>query len=209
MVADYDNMPMVFEACNSKYFGGELPTPDFDLLLSSKNICGYFQYNKGGWFDKNIYNPIISTSDAILGHIEGVDMSYLKGFLSGGPLAFSCDLTKLLPEHFDELKEHISQFKQDRTFWKSAECRIKADTDSVLVLQFSNRDSSKIVIQVFCKRVMQKGIFLYPDADPCKNYKTDTGEMICGKDLSSDGIYLPFAPNTDFKMNQLTLTAEE
>ncbi len=159
--------------------------------------------------DGNIYNPIISTSDAILGHIEGVNMSYLKGFLSGGPLAFSCDLTKLLPEHFDEIKEHISQFKQDRDFWKSAECRIKADTDSLLVLQFNNRDSSKIVIQVFCKRVMQNGIFLYPDADPCKKYKTDTGEMICGKELSSDGIYLPFAPNTNFKMNQLTLTAQK
>ena len=63
MVADIFNMTQVFEECNSKYFGGELPTPDFDILTSSKNTCGYFQYNKGGWFDKNIYNPVISMTD--------------------------------------------------------------------------------------------------------------------------------------------------
>lgn len=62
MIPDFDNMPMVFEECNAKYFHGELPMPDFDMLRSS-NTCGYFYYTKGGWFDHNIYNPVISMTD--------------------------------------------------------------------------------------------------------------------------------------------------
>ena len=62
MVADFVNMPQVFEECNSKYFGGELPLPDFDLLRSS-STCGYFHYNTGGWFDRNVYDPVISMTD--------------------------------------------------------------------------------------------------------------------------------------------------
>lgn len=62
MVADFCNMPQVFGECNSKYFGGELPLPDFDLLRSS-NTCGYFHYNTGGWFDHNVYDPVISMTD--------------------------------------------------------------------------------------------------------------------------------------------------
>ena len=62
MIPDFDNMPMVFEECNEKYFHGELPMPDFDMLRSSYT-CGYFHYTKGGWLDHNIYNPVISMTD--------------------------------------------------------------------------------------------------------------------------------------------------
>ena len=51
MVADFYNMPQVFRECNSKYFGGELPLPDFDLLRSS-NTCGLgYYYTEGHWPD--------------------------------------------------------------------------------------------------------------------------------------------------------------
>lgn len=30
MIADFDNMPMVFYDCNEKYFNNELPTPKMD-----------------------------------------------------------------------------------------------------------------------------------------------------------------------------------
>lgn len=51
-----------FENCNMKYFDGELPLPSFGLLHSF-TTCGYFRYNKGGWFDKNLYNPTILITD--------------------------------------------------------------------------------------------------------------------------------------------------
>ena len=62
MVADYYNMPLVFEDCNSKYFEGELPLPEFNLL-SSSTTCGYIEWTNGGWGDNNIYDPVISMTD--------------------------------------------------------------------------------------------------------------------------------------------------
>ena len=62
MVANLSNIESIFNRCNMDYFNGELPFPQFDLL-HSKKTCGYFHYTKGGWFDKTIYNPIISITD--------------------------------------------------------------------------------------------------------------------------------------------------
>lgn len=47
MIADFDNMPMVFYDCNEKYFNGELPTPKFDLLHKT-SMLGWFGYRKSG-----------------------------------------------------------------------------------------------------------------------------------------------------------------
>jgi len=51
-----------FDRYNSVYFEGKLPVPLFDLLHSYRT-CGYFQYTKGGWFDKTLYDPTISMTD--------------------------------------------------------------------------------------------------------------------------------------------------
>lgn len=39
-----------------------MPVPQFDLLHSFKT-CGYFQYDKGGLFDDNLYDPTIFITD--------------------------------------------------------------------------------------------------------------------------------------------------
>ena len=101
------------------------------------------------------HNHLISTSDAIWQQIEGVQMSYLKGFLSGGPLGFSSDLTQLSKLHFEALKEHVAKFKAERDFWAKAECRITVDTKSLFVLEFRSRDLSKIVVQIFVDHAIQ------------------------------------------------------
>lgn len=62
MVADQQNMLLVFDECNLKFFEGKLLFPQFELLHSFR-ICGYFHYNKGGWFDKTLYDPTISMTD--------------------------------------------------------------------------------------------------------------------------------------------------
>lgn len=62
MVANQNNMLLTFDDCNMKYFEGKLLFPQFDLLHSFRT-CGYFHYMKGGWFDKTIYDPIISITD--------------------------------------------------------------------------------------------------------------------------------------------------
>lgn len=62
MVANLVNMAEAFERYNRAYFEGKLPIPMFDLLHSFRT-CGYFQYTKGGWFDKTLYDPTISMTD--------------------------------------------------------------------------------------------------------------------------------------------------
>lgn len=62
MVANLGNMAEAFDRYNRTYFEGKLPVPMFDLLHSFRT-CGYFQYTKGGWFDKTLYDPMISITD--------------------------------------------------------------------------------------------------------------------------------------------------
>ena len=62
MVANLVNLAESFDKYNKAYFEGKLPTPMFDLLHSYRT-CGYFQYTKGGWFDKTLYDPTISMTD--------------------------------------------------------------------------------------------------------------------------------------------------
>ena len=62
MVANLVNMAEAFDRYNRTYFEGKLPIPMFNLLHSFRT-CGYFQYTKGGWFDKTLYDPTISITD--------------------------------------------------------------------------------------------------------------------------------------------------
>ena len=62
MVANLDNMQLTFDECNMRYFEGKLLFPQFDLLHSYRT-CGYFHYTTGGWFDKTVYDPVISITD--------------------------------------------------------------------------------------------------------------------------------------------------
>ena len=62
MVANLDNMLDTFNLCNMEYFEGKLLFPQFALLHSFRT-CGYFQYTKGGWLDKTLYDPTISMTD--------------------------------------------------------------------------------------------------------------------------------------------------
>lgn len=62
MIANLVNMADVFDKCNKAYFEGKLPIPQFELLHSYL-LCGYFEYTKGGWFDRTLYDPTISMTD--------------------------------------------------------------------------------------------------------------------------------------------------
>ena len=62
MVPNLVNISETFDTCNMEYFEGKLLFPQFGLLHSYRT-CGFFQYNKGGWFDKTLYDPTISMTD--------------------------------------------------------------------------------------------------------------------------------------------------
>ena len=156
-------------------------------------------------YTSNNSEHILSTGDAVWGYISSVEDSFLKGFLSGGPLGFSCDLTTLSKRVYNMLKEQVKEFKQERSFWISAECRILADTDSVLVLQFNDRNFEKIVVQIFTKRIMQTGIHIYPITKPDLTYCISNENIlpIAGKVLETDGLYTKIDGN--YKMTSFIL----
>ena len=62
MIADFITMYDTFCECNEEYFDCELPIPELAQLHGPRTF-GYFEYTKGGWFDKGVYSPIISMTD--------------------------------------------------------------------------------------------------------------------------------------------------
>lgn len=132
-----------------------------------------------------------SIGDAAWRHTVGVNESYLKGFLTGGVLGLSFDLTKISKELFDVLKEHITLFKSERDFWKKAACSIIADGSELFALQYSTENMKKIVIQVFVKRNMQEGIRVYPTLNSNLKYVLPDGMSVSGKDIMKEGIFIP------------------
>jgi len=146
---------------------------------------------------------IISTGNATWGNAVETDISYLKGFMSGAPIGFSCDLTALSDSTFSELKSYIAKFKEERDFAKTAETRILADTKSVLVLQHSDKELKKNIINVFTADIAQMGISVCPVLNTDKTYRLESGETLSGKEIAEDGIYLPL--DGDYTMASVTL----
>jgi len=136
-------------------------------------------------------DKLLSTNDALWDSITGVHNSFLKGFLTGGPIGLSFDLTSLSENAFEELGEFISNFKSERDFWKDAVCHILTDTESTLVLEFRNSDFSKIELVVFTHKMMQTNIRIYPQVDTDFKYRVSQEEIISGCNLKNNGIDVP------------------
>jgi len=148
------------------------------------------------------YAPVehlFSTGNGTFTHIEGVQDSYLKGFLSGGPLGLSFDLESLNEEKFTLLKDHIKEFKNDREFYKNAEFHILADTNTLLIFQITDREFKKSIIQIFIKNRMQLTTTIYPVVDLNKNYLSGDTKL-SGKEIAEKGISVKLSENlnTDF-----------
>ncbi len=137
---------------------------------------------------------IISTNDATWEFTESVHLSTLKAFLLGGPVGFSCDLGKISRPVFDELSEFVKQYKQERGFWKTAVCRILTDTDSILVLQYSDSGFETIVLAVVCKRIQQKSVCVYPNVNADFMYCWDD-KTVSGTELENEGIHISLNGN--------------
>lgn len=136
-------------------------------------------------------NKLIATGDGVWGDVRGVSQSFLNGLLTGGPIGMSFDLTSLTDEAFDSLKSHIDTFKNNRSFWKNALCRILSDTDSVLALQFYSEDFSKAELVVFAKEAFQSNICVFPIMNPDFTYRLSDNSQKSGKELFENGIDFP------------------
>lgn len=140
------------------------------------------------YLDTPKVDKIISTNDATWMDVRGVLPSYLEGFLTGSPIGFSCDLNRLSKEHFERIRDRIAEIKLHREFWKKAVCRILADTESLLVLQYSDNELNRIEILVFTQRIRQRKVCVYPVLDVKADYKMNDAEICSGSKLDTHGI---------------------
>lgn len=142
---------------------------------------------------------IISTNDATWTDVRGVNQSYLEGFLTGSPIGLSCDLNSLSDSVCAGLKKFIERFKKDRNFWKKAVCRILADTEAVLVLEYSDMDFEKSEILVYTNRIRQTNIVIYPKLNCKANYRINGENVVSGIEIDKDGIDVKLDGNYSVK----------
>ena len=105
---------------------------------------------------------ILSTDDATWGRLIGVKDDFLRGFMQGSTVGVSCDLQALSEETFCKMQDSIRIFKEERSFWQNAVCRILTDTQSMLVLEYSDISFDKVKLLFFSSRIHQDNIKVYP-----------------------------------------------
>lgn len=153
---------------------------------------------------------VVACGDATWKHVEAVPLSYLKGYMTGGPIGFSCDLS-LISEHvFSELRAKIASFKAERAFWLTATARILCDTPTVTAYQYSDTALSKAVVQLFTLKTTQDVFRVYPVLDPNANYRTQDGTLHTGEELMEEGISLQIGkPGADVWNEMVEIVLEK
>ncbi|MBR5307504.1 MAG: alpha-galactosidase [Clostridia bacterium] len=153
---------------------------------SVTSLCDFSHTNDGKRHDK-----IVASNDALWTDVRGVDIEYLKGFLTGGAIGISCSLTAMSDELFTALKAHIADFKAKRDFWRSSVCHILADTKTMLVLQYCDMARTKIEVLAYTDVMHQNNVRVYPRVDMNAKYKVNGKYELTGAEIDENGIDLP------------------
>lgn len=130
---------------------------------------------------------IISSGNADWSYAEFVNESFLQAVMFGGPLGVSCDLKKLSEKTKGMLKTRFEEFKRDRDFWAKSECRILCDTETMLVLQFNDKDFNEVKLYSFADNPMQSEITVYPVLDGGASYE-DGDKIRKADEIDENGV---------------------
>ena len=147
--------------------------------------------------------PIIACGEAAWRHVEGVFSDYLLAAMMGGPIGFSCNLTRISPRLFEVLSNFVQAYKNDRAFWMDSECHVLCDTDSMLVLQFNDRAFSQIKLCAFSQMPLQYSIGVFPFCDTDAVFVTETGEESDARTLNESGVEMSVPER--FRASMMTL----
>lgn len=93
---------------------------------------------------------------------EEASLDYIKNALVGGPIGISCDLTQVSDATLDSLAAFLKEYKAERDFWATSECRILCDTPTVTVLQFSDAALETVKIYMYTVHPNQEHVTVYP-----------------------------------------------
>lgn len=168
----------------------------FAVIASAKQLSPMY-----GTYD--CADKIIACNNSDWDSVVGIHKSFLKGFLTGSPIGLSFDLTSLTDDVFNELKQFISQFKENRDFWKNAVCHILTDTETMLVLEFRNDDFSKVELVIFSKKTIQDNICVYPVLNDNYSYKF-ADKIKTAEEIFEEGIDVSIEKCYDAQFLQIT-----
>lgn len=187
-----------------------LPPQGFERWSAIHSLGGFEPFYKS--FDGcqgSKTEHLIACGDAVWKHVEGVQPSYMKGFMTCGPVGFSCDLSLVSEAVRSEFKNYIAKIKENRDFWRTAVARIICDTPSVTTFQYSDMDLSQVVIQLFTSQTAQDHFTVYPELDPSKNYCINGERVLSGKEIMDEGIELSTPEWYDNWHEMLEVTLKE
>lgn len=138
---------------------------------------------------------LLATASSTWESATGVQESWLQAFLTGGPMGFSCDLSKLDEGVMERLSAFVAEFKKNREFWKRASCRVLADTERLTVLQYSDAAFDEAVVVTYLKNIFQQGIQVFPVLDADTEYVLPDGRVMTGREIDEDGVWTDVAIN--------------
>lgn len=165
---------------------------------SITSLCDFSHTSDGKSHDK-----VVASNDALWTDIRGVDIEFLKGFLTGGGIGISCSLTDMSDELFEALKAHIADFKEKRDWWRKTVCHILCDTKTMLVLQYCDMAKTKIEVLAYSDVIHQNNVRVYPKVDLAAKYRVNGKLEMCGEDIDSNGIDIPIGQK--YTMRKITL----
>lgn len=188
-----------------------LPPQGFERWVAVHSLKGtedfYRSFADGGFNEERL----VACGDAVWKQPVGVALSYLKGYMTGGPIGFSTDLTMLSDAAFAEMRAHVASIKKDRAFWRTVTARILCDTPTVTVYQYSDTALARAEIRLFTGKTKQTGFRVYPVLDPERVYTDGNGRAEKGSTWMYEGISLISEPvwrDNWYEMLEFTLIAE-
>jgi len=140
-------------------------------------------------YNTNQSGRMIHCNDATWNFLIGIEDSFSEAFIHGGPMGFSCDLTAFPQEYKKRWSEVISKYKSNREFYKSATARILVDSDSIIIVQYSDPKLSRCIIQIYTKTNYSKRLIIYPILDASKRYLFE-GKILAANDVLENGVVI-------------------
>ncbi len=132
---------------------------------------------------------LLHCNNATWDFLIGVQDSFSEEFVKGGPIGFSCDIDGFSEEYKNRWKSVISQYKEDREFYKTATARILVDSECITVIEYADVEFNVCVIQVFTKSVYAKDLIIYPVLDKLAKYSYQDAVLL-GRDINENGIFV-------------------
>ena len=151
-----DNHSLYYGLRNYKDTLKRLPPCCIEKWPVLKDADGFMNYG-----NPEPQRKMIACDDAIWGIVRSVDESWLRAFMTGGPLGFSFDLTAVSQETRDCFKKLVEEFKQRRDRFLNGRASLLCDTDRLTSIEYE-AENGESLIATYVWQDRQQTLTVYP-----------------------------------------------